>query len=229
MTSIEEICEWHPRSLQIWLSEIDEDDLILVMPHLPQSVSHLIMENLSSRMRKMVSDSIKQENEVPEKVIERAQERILEIANELIEIGELNEPGEEDIVNEYPRKTTLPPKLDTDTTKDLINALITLGKYSQERGILSLEEALGKIEDPFFKEALQLIIDGTDSDLVDEILRNKIDAIIYHKELLYNLMIEGLLGIQAGNSSWTLEMRLKSHLPPEMGDNILVEEEEEED
>lgn len=226
MTSIEEICEWHPRSLQKWLSEIDEDDLILVMPHLPQSVSHLIMENLSSRMRKMVSDSMKTDSEIPEKIIERAQERIIEIANELIEIGELNEPGEEDLVNDYPRKTLLPSKLEIDTTKELINTLITLGKYAQERGVLSLEEALGKVEEPFFKEALQLIIDGTDSDLVDEILRNKIDAIIYHKELLYNLMIEGLLGIQAGNSSWTLEMRLRSHLPPEMGDKLSQEEDE---
>ncbi|MDH5682115.1 MAG: hypothetical protein OEZ36_11040, partial [Spirochaetota bacterium] len=61
---------------------------------------------------------------------------------------------------------------------------------------------------------------GTDPDIAEEILRNRVEAITYHRELLYNLMIEGILGIQAGNSSWTLEMRLRSHLPPEMGDDI---------
>ena len=220
MNSLNEITLWNPRSLQTWLREIDENDLLLVLGHLPEGVRHLIMENLSSRVRKMVSESLKDFESVSPKMIERARDRILEIANELIEIGELNEPGEEDDGLDFPRRTTLPPALPISNTKELIETLTLLGKYAQERGILALEESLGKIEDPFLKEALHLIVDGTDPDIAEEILRNRVEAITYHRELLYNLMIEGILGIQAGNSSWTLEMRLRSHLPPEMGDDI---------
>ncbi len=212
MNSLNEITQWHPRSLQKWLREIEENDLLLVMPHLPKGVSHLILENLSSRVRKVVNDAMKEDLSLAKKVIERAQERILEIANDMIDMGELNEPGEEE-ENDYPRRTHLSPALPTESTKNLVETLTLLGSYAQERGLLSLEEALGKISDPFLKEALQLIIDGTDPDLVEEILRNQVDAITYHRELLYDLMIEGVLGIQAGNSSWILEKRLRSHLP----------------
>ncbi|GMT49591.1 MAG: hypothetical protein IEMM0008_1130 [bacterium] len=212
MISLNEITQWHPRSLQKWLREIEENDLLLVMPHLPKGVSHLIMENLSSRVRTVVNDFMSEDLSLPRKVVERAQERILEIANDMIDMGELNEPDEEED-NDYPRRTQLSSSLPTDNTKNLIESIALLGKYAEERGLLSLEEALGKISDPFLKEALQLIIDGTDSDLVEEILRNQVDAITYQRELLYGLMIEGVLGIQAGNSSWILEKRLRSHLP----------------
>ncbi len=218
MKSLNEITQWHPRSLQTWLREIEEIDLMLVMPHLPKAISHIIMENLSSRLRKTVNESYEEYKAVPEKVVARAKDRILELANELIEIGELNEPGEED-GNSYdmPRNTSLPNRLETGSTTNLVESLSILGKYAQERGILSLEEALGKINDPFLQEGLQLIIDGTDPDLVEEILRNRLEAITYHRELLYNLIIEGILSIQEGNSSWVLKTRLRSHLPPEMG------------
>ncbi len=212
MISLNEITQWHPRSLQKWLREIEENDLLLVMPHLPKGVSHLILENLSSRVRTVVNDAMGEDLSLPRKVVERAQERILEIANDMIDMGELNEPGEEED-NDYPRRTQLSSSLPTDNTRNLIESIALLGKYAEERGLLSLEEALGKISDPFLKEALQLIIDGTDSDLVEEILRNQVDAITYQRELLYGLMIEGVLGIQAGNSSWILEKRLRSHLP----------------
>ncbi|MDH4127613.1 MAG: hypothetical protein OEV44_02585 [Spirochaetota bacterium] len=222
MNSLSEISQWHPRSLQKWLREIEENDIILVMPHLPKDISHLILENLSSRVRKLVIESTKGNISTAKKVVERAKERILEIANDLIDMGEVNEPGEPEELTEYSRQTSLPPVIGINNTTNLIKSLTTLGKYSQERGLLALEEAFGKIADPFLRDGLQLIIDGTDPDLVEEILRNKVEAITYHRELLYNLMIEGILGIQAGNSSWTLEMRLKSHLPPEMGEEKSV-------
>ncbi|HEO65210.1 MAG TPA: hypothetical protein ENI73_04985, partial [Spirochaetes bacterium] len=84
MNSLNEVTQWHPRSLQKWLREIEENDLLLVMPHLPKGVSHLILENLSSRVRKVVNDAMSEDPTLPRKVVERAQERILEIANDMI-------------------------------------------------------------------------------------------------------------------------------------------------
>ncbi len=218
MTSLNEITKWHPRSLQKWLREIDENDLVLVMPYLPKDVHHLILENLSSRIRKNISESLKETTPVSHRIIDRAKERILEIANDMIDMGELSEPGDDEL-EDLPRKTLLPASLPSDNTHQLIETLTILGKFANERGLLSLEEALLKINDPFLKEAIQLIVDDTDSDVVEEILRNRVRAIINHKEMLYNLIIEGILGIQDGNSSWTLELRLKSHLPPDMGES----------
>ncbi len=216
MRSLNEITQWHPISIQKWLQEVDEIDLILVLSHSSEAVKHLILENLSSRIRKLAIDSMDDYDKVPESIVKKAKKRALGLANELIELGELNEPGEEELYK-ITRNTILPKLLQTNNTANLIKTMTILGEYAKERGLLALEEALIKIKDPFLRDALQLIIDGTEADVAEEILRNRVEAITYHRELLYNLIIEGILGIQTGNSSWILRMRLKSYLPPEMG------------
>jgi len=217
MDSLNEITKWHPMSLQKWLREIEENDLLMVMAYLPDAISHVILENLPSRIRKLITESKDDYDHIPERTIDKAKERILEVANDLIYDGELSEPGEVEEAPEIPKKTVLPLELPTDTTADLIETLTLLSKYSQERGLSSLVKAMGKINDPFLKEALQLVIDGADSDFAEEILRNRVEAISYHRELLYSLIIEGIIGIQEGNSTWTLKTRLRSYLPPELG------------
>lgn len=229
MTSIEEITQWQPRALQRWLQQIEEkdlkSDLILVLPYLPQSVNHLILENLSSQARNRVYNSMNQNKTVSYKAVQKAKERILDTANELIEFGILEEPSESNKLNELADEkdteysNVLPQQLETRNSSEIMETILFLGQYAQERGLSALEEALSKIKDPFLSEALQLIIDGSEPELVEEVLRNRVQAISYHRDLLYNLMIEGVLGIQSGNSNWNLELRLKSQIPPEMGDS----------
>ncbi len=55
-----------------------------------------------------------------------------------------------------------------------IDALVKLAEKARRQGILGLEEDLKEITDPFFRKAIQLVIDGTEVTALREILETEI-------------------------------------------------------
>ena len=61
---------------------------------------------------------------------------------------------------------------------ELIVTVVSFAEKSRREGILSLEDDVNQLEDPFIKKGLQLIVDGTDSELVRRILEAEVDAMM---------------------------------------------------
>ncbi len=174
---------------------------------------------------------------------------------------------------------------------DLINQIIELANIARKEGLLALEEATEEIDDLFLKKGVTLIVDGTDPELVRNILETELTFIQErHKEgqriletmaslspafgmigtliglinmlkdlddpssvgpnmavalittfygtvfanlvflplatklkvkskneiLIKEMMIEGLLSIQAGENPRIIEAKLKTFLPPQL-------------
>ncbi|NOY87908.1 MAG: flagellar motor protein [FCB group bacterium] len=57
---------------------------------------------------------------------------------------------------------------------DTINSLVKLAEKARREGILGLEENLKTIAEPFFRKAIQLVIDGTEITVLREILETEI-------------------------------------------------------
>ena len=81
----------------------------------------------------------------------------------------------------YPLKTVLglfkimgkafkPPKLNN---LDILIQLVSFSEKSRKDGLLSLENEVSTIDDPFLKKGLQMVVDGTDPELVKNILDNE--------------------------------------------------------
>lgn len=58
---------------------------------------------------------------------------------------------------------------DTDYA-ELIETLVTFAEKSRREGLLSLENDVQDIKEPFLKKAIQLIVDGTDPEMVKHIM-----------------------------------------------------------
>ena len=58
-----------------------------------------------------------------------------------------------------------------------IDQLVELAQIARKQGLLSLEEKANEQEDPFFKQAIMLIVDANDQDKVRGILENDIECI----------------------------------------------------
>ena len=54
--------------------------------------------------------------------------------------------------------------------------LVGYAEAARRDGLLALDEVTNNIEDPFTKKGLQLVVDGTDPDLVADILESENDA-----------------------------------------------------
>ncbi len=64
-----------------------------------------------------------------------------------------------------------------------VHELVAFAEKARKDGLLALESDLEEIEDVFTKKGMQLVVDGTDPDLVREILEVEVDAMgIRHNE-----------------------------------------------
>jgi len=182
---------------------------------------------------------------------------------------------------------------------EIITKIIELANVARREGLLALEEAVAEINDDFLKKGVMLIVDGTDPELVKNIMETEIDNLsdrhaknkslfetlgtlapafgmvgtliglvamlqslsdpssigpsmavalltTFYGSLLANLifnplanklgvksqeeiliknvMVEGLLSIQAGENPRIIEEKLKVFLPPSVRDKVGTQE-----
>ena len=60
---------------------------------------------------------------------------------------------------------------------NIIKVLIEFAEKARREGLLSLEEDIDKVDNPFIKKGIQLVIDGTEGDLVRYILEVEVEQI----------------------------------------------------
>ena len=65
----------------------------------------------------------------------------------------------------------------------MIQLMSELARIARREGVLALEEKIGTIDDRAIKQAIQLVVDGTDPEVTDHILSTEIDALAERHEL----------------------------------------------
>lgn len=56
-----------------------------------------------------------------------------------------------------------------------VEVLANSAEKARREGLLKLEDDLKNIQDPFLRDAVQLVVDGTDRELLDKMLHTKVD------------------------------------------------------
>ena len=64
-----------------------------------------------------------------------------------------------------------------------INMLVTLSEKARREGLLALEDDIEEVDDPFLKKGVQLVVDGTDPELVKRIMRTDLEKLEYRHGL----------------------------------------------
>ena len=75
------------------------------------------------------------------------------------------------------KSITLTFKMPVNNTPEMIKSIIDLSNIARKEGLLSLEEAVGDLNEPFLKKGILLIVDGTDPDLVRAILETELVSV----------------------------------------------------
>ena len=63
-----------------------------------------------------------------------------------------------------------------DNRPEIIRTLVGFSEKARREGLLVLEEDSKKVEDPFLGKGVRLVVDGTDPELVKDILETELDA-----------------------------------------------------
>jgi chemotaxis protein MotA len=73
-------------------------------------------------------------------------------------------------------------KADHEAT-EAIGQIVHLADRARREGLLALEEECNKLEDPFLRKGLQMAIDGTDPEVVRDVMETEVEAMKHrHKE-----------------------------------------------
>ena len=109
---------------------------------------------------------------------------------------------------------------------DIIPTIIGFAERARREGLLALEDASSEIEDQFLKGGLQLVVDGTDPELVQDILETELSFLERrHKDghTMINKMAEsapamGMMGTLIG----LIQMLAKLDDPSAIGPGMAV-------
>lgn len=72
---------------------------------------------------------------------------------------------------------TLALKVQTTNEAEVISNIVNLSNVARKEGLLALEEMANNIEDEFLKKGIMLIVDGTDPELVRNIMETELNSV----------------------------------------------------
>lgn len=87
-----------------------------------------------------------------------------------------------------------------------ISQIVTFSDKARRDGLLSLEDELDNIEDPYFRDGLELVVDGTDPEIIKRILLHELNCLQERHEVGVKLFATwgtlapafGMIGTLAG-------------------------------
>ena len=66
---------------------------------------------------------------------------------------------------------------------ELIKQLVSLAETARRDGLLALEARLTEIDNPFIKLGIQMAVDGTRPEIIEDVMRTEIDSMaLRHRE-----------------------------------------------
>ncbi|MEM9420502.1 MAG: MotA/TolQ/ExbB proton channel family protein [Planctomycetota bacterium] len=68
------------------------------------------------------------------------------------------------------------------SVEKLIEDMVSYAEIARRDGILSLEATCKEIEDPFVVQGIQMAVDGTDPELIEQIMINDLDTLVERHE-----------------------------------------------
>lgn len=108
-------------------------------------------------------------------------------------------------------------KVDQSQLADAVLSIMELSNVARKKGLFVLEEAVENVSSDFLKKLIMLVVDGTDPAAVVEIATNEYwtNAPEGTQAMVDYMYLRGMLGIQSGENSRTLEEILLSLMPLE--------------
>lgn len=67
-------------------------------------------------------------------------------------------------------------KQKTISEAEIINLMIDFSTVAKKEGLLALEKKVEEIADPFIRKGIGMVVDGTEADVIEEILESEISA-----------------------------------------------------
>jgi hypothetical protein len=214
------------RAIQRLLREIDATLLARALRASTKQVVVRIFRNVSKGAAANLKDEMGRKAPDARRQTELAVKRINAVIAAMIETGDIRRG---DTSPTRDRRSAPAITIDPSDAESVRESFLAIAEKVRRDGLLSLERDVDKVEDPFLQAGLRLVIDGTDPELVERILRNQMESyeemervriaqttLWMERELAQEMtrrrmVLDGVLAVQQGDTSRMLAQRLDSH------------------
>jgi flagellar motor component MotA len=212
------------REIQTLMRETDQKDLVVALKGASEAFREKVTRNMSERVRSFIFQEAAFLGPMPQDEIEEVQRRILQQAAQLAVHGQISWPnGGEDralksedngptpLVTQPRLGELLEKDLDQFTEDELVEVWEGLAEEARRGGILSLEPCIASAKSSFIKEAVILAVDGTEPNLIRDVLETRCrHAILPGRKTRGLMVIEGVLAIMAGDNPEIIRYKLSA-------------------
>ena len=228
------------REAQTLMREVDQKDLVMALKSGVDDAGNScdpsdelrdkFLGNMSERVRKFITEEMEFLGPTPWSEGDEIRRRILQQVVQLAGKGQIDWPnggdggGQEDSgpsIDQYaPRLLELVGRSLEEMSLDEVAELwFELAEQARRLGVLSLEPLLLEFGSLFVREAVQLAVDGTEPDLIYDILKTRIQhAILPRRKMRGVMAIEALAAIMAGDNPRIIHHKLGAIYQAELTD-----------
>lgn len=205
------------RGAQTLMREVDQQDLVAALKGAAGPVRERFLGNMSARVRGFLQSEIELSKAAPDDS-ESVRRRILVQVGCLAVRGQLDWPsGNGQVPKSQGPQYAVPENLtgliarplDQLTPNDIAELWLGIAEQARKEGILSLQPIEEQVVDPFLREALQLAVDGTEPDLLRDILETRLKrAILPQQETRCRMIVEAMMAIQSGDNPGVIRHKM---------------------
>ena len=190
--------------------QLDEQVLAMALAALPQPVRDYMYKNVSRNAAEILKEDVaRMETSTSEEQKRAAAETVYAIYEKIAEETKETESAPKSASKAVPFPEEVVVRVGT--KQEIVESIVTTAEVARAQGLLALENVRGG-DNPFFQLGLQLVVDGTDPDIVHAILERTKTTMLQELEEKLSMMIEGLEAVQAGDNPRLIEARLKAFL-----------------
>ncbi len=205
------------RGAQTLLRMVDQKDLVTALKGAAEPVRERFLRNMSARVRGFIESEIEL-SQADSNYSKSVRRRILIQTGGLAARGLFQWPtgnasmpeaqGAQYAVSEDVTEL-IARSLDQLTANDMADLWLDIANQARKEGILSLQPIEQQAVDPFLREALQLVVDGTEPDLLRDMLQTRlVRAILPQQETRCWMIIEAMMAIQSGDNSGVIRHKM---------------------
>ena len=215
----EELIRLPGQVMTLLLREVDQRDLVCALIGASDEVveDFLLSRCMSARVRAFIRSEIVFAGTPPAGKIEAARARIVAKVLDLRERDQLTWPPSADTqasaaahAPDLPRTDRLSVPLLDMTADELLDALAWATQEARREGIIALERHINRGSATLLTEGVQLATDGTNTDLLVDLLEIRAATILRARTTQARLAIEGWLSIEQGDNPSFVQLKMES-------------------
>ncbi len=99
------------------------------------------------------------------------------------------------------------------TPAETVPPMVAMAEIAGRDGILALDGLTPGLDDPFTRLGLQLLTDGTDPDLLDEILEARQGTLLAEFDRRMDIIRTAIVAMQEGGTPRLVDVKCRAFLP----------------